>query len=129
MKRYLPTVQSSSNVDKVITFKVDFKRRNCSHLSRDQVIDALMPIVVGDVKVAEGGKESAGCVDTNNGKVKKVSEKNNAICQFSVDLTDPDISIRVEVCKTLCGISILPRENWHKNFNLAELNQASSESK
>lgn len=42
-------------------------------------------------------------------------------CKFEVNLTDPDFSIRIETCKTLCGVSILPRNDWYKKFNLAEL--------
>ncbi|KAL7532987.1 hypothetical protein ACHAXR_007177 [Thalassiosira sp. AJA248-18] len=41
--------------------------------------------------------------------------------KFSVNLGNPDFSIRIETCKSLGGVSILPRESWHKNFNLAEL--------
>ncbi len=48
---------------------------------------------------------------------------------FSVNLSDPDFSIRIETCKTLCGISILPRDDWSKNFNLAELKNPSSAEK
>jgi len=42
-------------------------------------------------------------------------------CKFEVNLTDPDFSIRIETCKTLCGVSILARNDWYKKFNLAEL--------
>lgn len=42
-------------------------------------------------------------------------------CKFEVNLTDPDFSIRIETCKTLCGVSVLPRNGWCKKFNLAEL--------
>ena len=40
---------------------------------------------------------------------------------YRINLTDPDFAIRIEVCKTFCGVSILPRQKWYKNFNLAEL--------
>ena len=61
--------------------------------------------------------------DNDNGNVLIAKDQ-----KFSVNLTDPDFAIRIEVCKTLCGISILPREEWYKNFNLAELvGDASSE--
>jgi tRNA(Ser,Leu) C12 N-acetylase TAN1 len=43
--------------------------------------------------------------------------------KFAVNLTDPDFSIRIEVCKTFAGICILGRQTMVtlKNFNLAEL--------
>lgn len=85
-----------SSKDKKVTFKLDVKRRLCSHLTRDDVIEAVTPAVM------EGLEEMPGY-------------------KFAVNLTDPDFSIRVETCKSLCGISILPRESWYKNFNLAAL--------
>ena len=84
-----------------ITFKIDFKKRNCSHLSRDQIFEALVPLVMGET--AEN--------DSRNAPKQK----------YAVNLNDPDFAIRIEVCKTFCGVSILPRQKWYKNFNLAEL--------
>lgn len=82
------------------TFKIEFKRRNCTHLSRDKVIDAVAPLVIN--------------MGTNKSS------------PFAVNLVDPDYIIRFEVCRTLCGISILPRQKWYKNFNLVELREASA---
>lgn len=48
-------------------------------------------------------------------------KKNDGKQKYAVNLSDPDFSIRIEVCKTYCGISILPRQKGYKNFNLAEL--------
>ncbi|KAL7476456.1 hypothetical protein ACHAW6_002317 [Cyclotella cf. meneghiniana] len=105
LERYLGSIDAtkSETKNKVKTFKVDFKRRNCSHLSRDQVLEAVVPLVLGENNV--GGSE----------KCDAPKQK------YAVDLSDPDFSIRIEVCKTICGVSILPREKWCKNFNLAEL--------
>ncbi|KAL7436560.1 hypothetical protein ACHAXH_002972, partial [Discostella pseudostelligera] len=68
----------------------------CTHLTRDGIIEAVTPLLLD---------AGAGC---------KAS--------FSVNLTDPDFSIRIETCKALVGVSILPREDWYGNFNLAEIN-------
>lgn len=87
------------------------KRRLCSHLTRDQVIDAITPIVLG-CSDTSGEEEEEGEVDGTRKKNGKT---------FSVNLSDPDFAIRIEIVKTLCGISILPREQWYKNFNIAEL--------
>lgn len=84
-----------------ITFKLDVKRRLCTHLTRDGIIEAVTPLILGG---GEGG-----------GKLLPR-------CTFSVNLSDPDFSIRIEICKTLCGISVLPRDDWSGNFNLAEIN-------
>ncbi|KAL3789153.1 hypothetical protein HJC23_012242, partial [Cyclotella cryptica] len=105
LERYLASINANSNEvnDKVKTFKVDFKRRNCSHLSRDQILEAVVPLVTG-----ENSEDSSERCNTPKQK-------------YAVDLSDPDFSIRIEVCKTFCGLSILPRQKWYKNFNLAEL--------
>ncbi len=91
-----------------ISFKIDIKRRLCSHLTRDQVIEAIAPILLGS-----GG--GGGVSTEEEGPEKKYG------CKFSVNLSNPDFAIRIEIIKTLCGISILPREQWYKNFNVAEL--------
>jgi tRNA(Ser,Leu) C12 N-acetylase TAN1 len=98
LKRCLPKIQAILPEEcKKVTFKLEIKRRLCTHLTREQVIDAVTPVVLGGLEEMPGHK-------------------------FSVNLSDPDFSIRIETCRTLCGISILPREGWYKNFNLAELN-------
>lgn len=117
LQRYLLDDQSTTtlkgNDTAITTFKVDFKRRNCSHLSTNTVIEAITPMLM----------EDHSNNDNDNGNVLIAKDQ-----KFSVNLTDPDFAIRIEVCKTLCGISILPREEWYKNFNLAELvGDASSE--
>ena len=105
LKSYLPNCKHAilSKEDKKLTFKLDIKRRLCSHLKRDELLDAVTPVVTGGL-----GEEMPGY-------------------KFSVNLTDPDFSIRIETCKTLCGISILPREGWYNNFNLSELTQPKAE--
>ena len=100
----------SKNVD-TVAFKIDFKKRNCSHLSRDQIFETLVPLIM------EGGEDPPPQKDH---KIKK---------KYVVNLTEPDFSVRIEVCKTFCGVSILPRQEWYKNFNLAELVNPSSEAK
>lgn len=101
LKKCLPKFPILFKNKKDITFKVEIKRRLCAHLTRDQVIEAITPVVLGGL-----GQD----------------------LKFSVNLSDPDFSIRIETCKTLCGISILPRESWYKNFNLAELTHPPPES-
>eukprot|EP00571_Detonula_confervacea_P014809 CAMPEP_0172300950 /NCGR_PEP_ID=MMETSP1058-20130122/2944_1 /TAXON_ID=83371 /ORGANISM="Detonula confervacea, Strain CCMP 353" /LENGTH=433 /DNA_ID=CAMNT_0013010911 /DNA_START=30 /DNA_END=1331 /DNA_ORIENTATION=+ len=97
LKQCLPSFHDILAKDgKDITFKVEIKRRLCSHMTREQVIEAITPVVLGGLEEMPGYK-------------------------FSVNLSDPDFSIRIETCKSLCGVSILPRADWHRNFNLAEV--------
>jgi len=97
LKQCLPKFEAIlSKTGKEVTFKLEIKRRLCSHLTREQVIESVTPVVMGGLEEMPGYK-------------------------FSVNLSDPDFSIRIETCKSLCGVSILPREAWYKNFNLAEL--------
>jgi tRNA(Ser,Leu) C12 N-acetylase TAN1 len=107
LQTYLPTIiqkYKAADAAATISFKIDIKRRLCSHLTRDQVIEAITPILLGSDSSTE----------------EEDPEKKYG-CKFSVNLSNPDFAIRIEIIKTLCGISILPREEWYKNFNVAEL--------
>ena len=70
------------------TFAIAFKRRNCGNVTREQVIDTIAKIVLA-----------------SNPKCK-------------VNLDKPDLTIVVEICKTLCGISVVPNSYDFHNFNL-----------
>jgi tRNA(Ser,Leu) C12 N-acetylase TAN1 len=78
------------------TFAVAVKRRNCSTLSRDQVIDAV-------------AKE---LVETDESS------------KWKVNLKSPDFTFHVEICKTLCGMSIIKNASTYRNFNLVEIREA-----
>jgi tRNA acetyltransferase TAN1 len=70
------------------TFAIAAKRRNNGNLKRDQIIDTVAGLVLDS----------------------------NPDCK--VNLENPEVTIVVEVCKTLCGISIVPSCDKFKNFNL-----------
>jgi len=97
-----------------ITFKIEIKKRLCTHLTQEELINAIAPVLL------LGGHDESGEMDAaeeGDGRLLVVPTR----CKFEVNLTDPDFSIRIETCKTLCGVSILPRNDWYKKFNLAEL--------
>ena len=73
---------------KANTFAIAAKRRNNGNLKRDQIIDSVAGLVLAS----------------------------NPDCK--VNLENPEVTIIVEVCKTLCGISIVPSCDKFKNFNL-----------
>ena len=104
LRRVLPAlpVVAAKKVEETLTFKVDVKRRLCSHLTRDDVIGAVTPALVPD-----GGR--AGPLGR----------------AFAVDLSAPDVCVRVEVVKSLCGISVLP--GGDDDFNIAKRTTPSSE--
>ena len=93
-KRLLQTYLISSSGG---TFKIDFRRRNCSNVTRTQVIDAVAKIM-----------EDLTSSNPN---------------QFSVNLTNPDYTIQIEICKTLCGMSIIQNIHSFHNFNLIEIQE------
>jgi tRNA acetyltransferase TAN1 len=79
------------------TFGIKFKKRNCGSVTRDQVI-------------TEIGKQ--------------VEEATNKT--WKVHLDNPDYRIQIEICKTVCGMSILAASKEDAfmskhNFNLADL--------
>jgi THUMP domain len=75
------------------TFAIHEKRRFCSQMKREPLITA-----VGNM-------------------VGEVTRKK----PWTVQLTNPDYTIWIEICKTLAGISILPFGHLHpRNFNMVE---------
>ncbi|GAX13059.1 tRNA acetyltransferase TAN1 [Fistulifera solaris] len=80
------------------TFAVQIKRRNCGHVKRMDMI----------VAVAD-----------------QVAKTANELLQqdWRVDLTNPDVTVWVEVCKSICGISVFSKETLElaPNWNIAEL--------
>lgn len=70
------------------TFAVAPKRRHCDSLSRDQIIDT----VAGSVL--------------------------ELIPACKVQLEKPDATIVVEICKNICGISVVEDYGRYRNFNL-----------
>lgn len=83
---------STSNDPK--TFSVAIKRRNCSLVTKDQVIDCIYNLVVAKKK------------------------------NYTVKLKNADVTIIVEICKTLCGMSVIDNcAERFQNFNLQELRE------
>ncbi len=82
------------------TFAVNVKRRNCSTVTRDEIIDA----VAGAVMDIESNKN-----------------------EWKVNLKAPAYTIMVEICKTLCGMTIVRNagaSTKYRNFNLLEIRDA-----
>jgi tRNA acetyltransferase TAN1 len=85
------TGSSTASTARIPTFAVQEKRRFCGHIKHDQIVDAIGAVVD---RVTNGWK---------------------------VNLTLPDYTIWIEVCKNVTGVSIVPLHNLKpKNFNLAE---------
>ena len=76
------------------TFSVAIKQRNCSLVKKDQVIDSLYNLVVAKKK------------------------------HYTVKLKNADVTILVEICKTLCGMSVIDNcAERFQNFNLQEFRE------
>ena len=87
---------SSDNANsKKTTFAIQTKIRICGHLKRGQIIESVAKQVV----------ETAP--------------------EWKVDLSDPDFTILVEVCKNIAGVSVISSgeqlNTSTRKFNLAEL--------
>ena len=81
---------------KPTTFEISFKRRFCSNVRRETVIDALGKLVG---ELVEDGS-------------------------LVVDLSNPDYTIQIEVVQTLCGLSVIPQGRSYRKFNLIELKES-----
>lgn len=73
------------------TYQIAFKARNSSHNKRDDIIKAIA------------------------GLVGKMNPKNK------VDLTNPELSIIVEVIKSVCCLSVVPDYALYRKYNLQEV--------
>jgi tRNA(Ser,Leu) C12 N-acetylase TAN1 len=84
---------SSQLTTRPATFAVQAKSRHCTHLSRMEIVGAV------------------------------ATQVDECTTHWTVQLTQPDYAVVVEVCKTLCGVSILPRAYQVQvgNGNVAEL--------
>jgi hypothetical protein len=77
-------------------------------VSRYKVIDIIAPIVMDVCKVTP---TTWNAPETQPEPLLEVKLKNS------------DYTIVVEVCRTLCGISIVPNSKSFHNFNLIEIRQ------
>ncbi|KAJ3614304.1 hypothetical protein NHX12_017878 [Muraenolepis orangiensis] len=73
------------------TFQIAFKARNSSHSKRDDVIKSIADLVV------------------------KMNPEN------TVDLTNPELSIIVEVIRSVCCLSVVPDYSLYRKYNLQEV--------
>jgi tRNA acetyltransferase TAN1 len=78
------------------TFAISTKRRICSNVTRKEIIDTVAEIVL----------------------------ELNPKCK--VDLDNPEATITVEICRTLCGISVVPKSHEFHNFSLVTAREATS---
>lgn len=103
LKRHFAMGEETSTTAKTTTttktFAITAKRRNCQNLPREKIIDVVAAVMEEQ--------------ETSNRKLK-------------VDLSNPDITIVVEVCKTLCGVSVVENALQYKNFNLLAADEAAA---
>jgi tRNA acetyltransferase TAN1 len=81
------------------TFAVAARKRNCGNLKTNQIIETVATLVF------------------------------ESIPECKVKLENPDVTIVVEVCKTLCGVSVVPRCDEFRNFNLVMAREENKEDK
>ncbi len=117
IKDYLMPKAISSASDKGSTlpsFKIEFKRRNCDHMRRTEIVDIIANIVKDQ---------------TDRYWKEHPHEDNRDVSKplFRVDLGNPDYTIIIEFCRTLCGMSIVANTNSYKKFNLMVLQDQCSE--
>lgn len=138
LEKYLfPLADKNDKEKKVITFEIAIKRRNCSNVTRDEIINCIASIINNFEKSANNKdgttKETKplSCTVTNE---KIVTEKNESKekesvsgSYFRVDLKNPNYTIQVEICRTLCGMSVITNCRQYKKFNLLEIREEAEE--
>ncbi|XP_028315383.1 THUMP domain-containing protein 1 isoform X2 [Gouania willdenowi] len=92
MLRYLPTfLEPWFKQPNCATYKIAFKSRNSSHNKRDDIL-RVIPEIVG-----------------------RLNKKNK------VNLTDPELTIILEVIKAVCCVSVVKDYRLYKKYNLQEV--------
>lgn len=92
MEKYLTTfLEPWFKTPKHATYQIAFKARNSSHNKREEIIKALA------------------------GLVGKLNPKNK------VDLTNPELTIIVEVIKSVCCLSVVADYTLYRKYNLQEV--------
>jgi tRNA(Ser,Leu) C12 N-acetylase TAN1 len=99
------------------TFKVEFRRRHCSNITREQIIDYVI------LTISKLLQQMVVDDDTN----KDPQDETTIIDQyFTVDLEKPDFTVLVEICRNVCGMSIIKQAYTFQNFNLIEAGTTSA---
>ncbi len=111
IKQYLLPFGINHDGDTLPSFKIEFKKRNCSHIQRQAVVDCVAQIVQ---------ELSTEFLNENHDKDDCASK-----ALFRVDLKNPEYSIVIELCRTLCGMSVVPDPLSYRNFNLIKVQEES----
>ncbi|XP_060947893.1 THUMP domain-containing protein 1 [Limanda limanda] len=92
MVKYLTTyLESWFKTPNCATYQIAFKARNSSHNKRDEIIKSIAELV--------------GKLNPNN----------------KVDLTNPELTIIVEVIKTVCCLSVVKDYSLYRKYNVQEV--------
>lgn len=95
------------------SFKVDFRRRYCSHITRELFIDCVIQTL--STLIQEFPDIDKTLLENPMEDATKIV---NTI--FRVDLSKPDFTVMAEICRNVCGISVVRDACTFHNFNLIE---------
>lgn len=106
------------------TFKIEVRKRFCSHLKRDDVISVIADSIddlTSEYWLMKEAKRPSleekpqldSCIETDN-KFPPL---------FGVDLGNPDYTIIIEVCRTLCTMSVVKDAQSYHHFNLMKIQE------
>jgi len=117
---------SAGDNEPLPTFRIDFRRRNCSNVKRAEVIDMVAGLVSELTEEALlGGEESGVDAGVDAGKDGSLSSSPPQL--FTVNLKDAEYTVLIEVCQTLCGMSVIPNVDAFHNFNLIVMREKAEE--
>ena len=98
--------EEPSSTPTTTTFAISHKIRLCTTITKDEIINNIANVVMSDDS-------------------QQQSPPNH---KWKVQLKDPDVTIHVQICKTLCGISFIPKcHEFRTNFNLIMIREESEE--
>lgn len=108
---------SSNEKSALPTFKIEFRKRFCTHLKRDEVIK-----IVADT-VDTLTNEYWSNIEYKPSEEKTDGKQNKSPPLFGIDLGNPDYTIIIEICKTLCTMCVMKDAQSYHHFNLIKMQE------
>lgn len=111
------------NQKTIPTFKIEFRRRFCSHMKREDVIS----IVANAVEALTNdywNATSTFAAHVQQEDNKRAEGKEKTVPPlFGVDLGNPDFTIIIEICRTLCTMAVVEDAQSYHHFNLMKIQE------
>jgi hypothetical protein len=127
--------KETSSTSSLPTFKIEFRKRFCSHMRRDEVIQVVADVVqtlTAEYWKSRANQNKDAFIGNDNKKEdtkqdqddeKNDNKKEEYPPLFGVDLGNPDFTIIIEICRTLCTMAVVKNAQSYHQFNLMKIQE------